>query len=136
MKKSKAKQKFKYLEKYNIVVNNEEEKKAALLFFKQLTGFKDVINHDRSFPIYVGIYRSDYSTKTLCVGDALPEETSFSISEMYKLLILTQEITVELNENYSAIVNALGVQVGCQRFEFQAIKKLYEAVLKIENKED
>jgi len=60
----------------------------------------------------------------------LKQHQILSLEELLNADALGHEepIMVELNKEHRAVVTKEGVQVGCQRFTFDAIKKLADAV--------
>ena len=53
-----------------------------------------------------------------------------TLEEMIDMIEKGMPCEVKLNEEYTAVVMEDHVQVGCQRIEFDSVRKLYEAIQK------
>jgi hypothetical protein len=119
-----------------IHIHNQEEKLAALEFLSKMSGLPiNVIvleetkqNENIAKFNYVNISDGEVGAN-MEMGNA----DIFEFSNIHTLLTRTESvsISVKLSDGYTAVVKKSGVVVGCQKFSWDAMDRLFKAIKKV-----
>jgi hypothetical protein len=114
---------LKHVENYNVQRNIDRFSLSRGLIFDNHFHASDNDN------IVITINK-DY-TSWSC-NSSTPVQIHFTNFQQFLNWWVPEDVQIELNENYTAIVSGDVVEVGCQTFTHDKVKELYNAILKFE----
>jgi len=124
------------LKRVNIYIGNQAEKLTAIHTLSALTGLPVSESLVRSALRGDNITQYPYvavdAQKTI---NAFSKPISSNVVGFCDIATLfpVKEVTVKLNDEYSAIVSPDGIKVGCQKFSIDTLKELYQAYEQVLN---
>jgi hypothetical protein len=114
---------------YEFHTDNIDKLRAVItfLFSKGLTSYGESVEEATKKYFKEYPYLAIYETRIAGNYSAKPEYAKISFEEIFDMFYQPQQITIELNDEYEAVVSKDGIQVGCQKISFDKLDEINAA---------